>query len=136
MCVPSLPPWTDTSTLPRIPHLDPADMPEGRRNAGETTDSLFHPSRPSGLGYLIWSKALTCQPKLVHGSGQTPFHLGNPGFNQFGDLERCVLRPGNVHSAEGWPDVLEPVIARYRERGLDLYFRGDAAFAKPSCKSC
>ena len=52
-------------------------------------------------------------------------------FNQFGDLERCVLRPGNVHSAEGWRSVLEPVIARYRERGLALYFRGDAAFAKP-----
>ena len=52
-------------------------------------------------------------------------------FNQFGDLERCVLRPGNVHSAEGWREVLEPVIARYRERGLALYFRGDAAFAKP-----
>ena len=27
--------------------------------------------------------------------------------------------------------MLEPVIARYRERGLALYFRGDAAFAKP-----
>ena len=40
-------------------------------------------------------------------------------FNQFGDLERCMLRPGNVHSAEGWRSVLEPVIARYRERGLD-----------------
>ena len=34
-------------------------------------------------------------------------------FNQFGDLERCVLRPGNAHSAEGWRSVLEPVIARY-----------------------
>jgi hypothetical protein len=33
-------------------------------------------------------------------------------FNQFGDLERCALRPGNVHSAEGWRDVLEPVVAR------------------------
>ena len=22
-------------------------------------------------------------------------------FNQFGDLERCTLRPGNVHSADG-----------------------------------
>ena len=39
-------------------------------------------------------------------------------FNQFGDLERSALRPGNVHSAEGWRAVLEPVIARYRERGL------------------
>ena len=33
-------------------------------------------------------------------------------FNQFGDLERCALRPGNVHSADGWRDVLEPVVAR------------------------
>jgi hypothetical protein len=52
-------------------------------------------------------------------------------FNQFGDLERCVLRPGNVHSAEGWRALLEPVIAHYRKCGLNLYFRGDAAFAKP-----
>src|SRR5215218_5553753 len=52
-------------------------------------------------------------------------------FNQFGDLERCMLRPGNVHSADEWRSVLVPVIARYRGRGLVLYFRGDAAFAKP-----
>jgi hypothetical protein len=52
-------------------------------------------------------------------------------FNQYGDLERCRLRPGNVHSAEDWRLVLEPVIARYRDCGLALYFRGDAAFAKP-----
>jgi hypothetical protein len=51
--------------------------------------------------------------------------------NQFGGLERCQLRPGNVHSAENWRLVLEPVIARYRERGVALYFRADAAFAKP-----
>ncbi len=52
-------------------------------------------------------------------------------FNQFGDLERCCLRPGHVHSAEDWRDVLEPVIARYRGRGVKLWFRADAAFAKP-----
>ena len=52
-------------------------------------------------------------------------------FNQFGDLERCKLRPGNVHSADGWRDVLEPVVARYRNRGLRRYFRADAAFANP-----
>jgi hypothetical protein len=52
-------------------------------------------------------------------------------FNQFGDLERCLLRPGNVHSAEGWRAVLEPVLGRYRGRGVELYFRADAAFAKP-----
>jgi hypothetical protein len=52
-------------------------------------------------------------------------------FNQFGDLERCSLRPGNVHSADGWRDVLEPVVERYRKRSLRRYFRGDAAFALP-----
>src|ERR671926_1207123 len=52
-------------------------------------------------------------------------------FNQFGDLERCALRPGNVHSADGWRAVLEPVIARYRGIAKHLYFRGDAAFANP-----
>jgi hypothetical protein len=52
-------------------------------------------------------------------------------FNQFGDLERSLLRPGNAHSAADWRLVLEPVIARYRERGIDLDFRADAAFAKP-----
>ena len=52
-------------------------------------------------------------------------------FNQFGDLERCALRPGNVHSADGWHDVLDPVVARYRGKASRIYFRGDAAFAKP-----
>ena len=52
-------------------------------------------------------------------------------FNQFGDLERCALRPGNVHSAHGWHDVLEPVVARYRDWKVRRYFRGDAAFAAP-----
>jgi Transposase DDE domain group 1 len=52
-------------------------------------------------------------------------------FNQFGDVERCVLRPGNVHSADGWRALLQPVIARYRGIVKHLYFRGDAAFASP-----
>jgi len=52
-------------------------------------------------------------------------------FNQFGDLERRALRPGNVRGAHGWRDVLEPVVIRYRNRKLRRYFRGDAAFAAP-----
>ena len=39
-------------------------------------------------------------------------------FNQFGMLERCALRHGNVHSADGWQEVLDPVIARYADRDL------------------
>jgi hypothetical protein len=52
-------------------------------------------------------------------------------FNQLGDLERCALRPGNVHSADGWREILEAVVSRYRGKGTRLYFRGDAAFANP-----
>jgi hypothetical protein len=52
-------------------------------------------------------------------------------FNQFGDLERCVLRPGNVHSADGWRDVLAPVVARYRNTCKRRCIRADAAFANP-----
>ena len=52
-------------------------------------------------------------------------------FNQFGDLEHCALRPGNVHSADGWRDVLAPVVARYRGKVSRLYFRADAGFANP-----
>jgi hypothetical protein len=52
-------------------------------------------------------------------------------FNQFGDLERCSLRPGSVHSADDWEGVLKPVVVRYKGRKIRLYFRGDAAFASP-----
>jgi hypothetical protein len=36
-----------------------------------------------------------------------------------------------VHSADGWRDVLGPVVARYRNKMKRRYFRGDAAFANP-----
>jgi len=52
-------------------------------------------------------------------------------FNQFGDLERALLREGNVHSANDWHSVLEPVVARYRDADIRRFFRGDAAFANP-----
>jgi hypothetical protein len=57
-------------------------------------------------------------------------------FNQFGDLERCILRPGNVHSADGWESVLKPVIVRYQGKVLRIYFRADAAFAMPGVYEC
>ena len=52
-------------------------------------------------------------------------------FNQFGDVERALLRNGNVASADDWRSVLEPVIARYRGLDIRRFFRGDAAFAIP-----
>jgi hypothetical protein len=52
-------------------------------------------------------------------------------FNEFGDCEGAMLRSGNVHSAERWRQVLEPIVERYRKTGVRLLFRADAAFAKP-----
>jgi hypothetical protein len=86
-------------------------------------------------------------------SSESPVHGGQEGpawnghfqskclhplfvFNQFGDLERYALRPGNVHSADGWEDVLRPVLTRYAAQARPSitrrYFRGDAAFAIPA----
>jgi hypothetical protein len=59
-----------------------------------------------------------------------------PATIRFGDLERSALRPGNVHSADGWRELLEPVLARYRHTMRRRYFRGDAAFANPEVYEC
>ena len=48
-------------------------------------------------------------------------------FNQFGDCEGAMLRPGNVHSADGWRELLSPIAARYERAGVRRYFRADAA---------
>jgi hypothetical protein len=52
-------------------------------------------------------------------------------FNQFGDCEGAVLRPGNVHSAEGWEEFIAPIVEGYLREPVRLLFRGDAAFARP-----
>jgi hypothetical protein len=50
-------------------------------------------------------------------------------FNPYGGFKGAHLRPGNVHSAEGWRELLEPIVDRYKAAGKKIYFRGDAAFA-------
>jgi len=52
-------------------------------------------------------------------------------FNQFGDCEGAILRPGNVHSAALWRELMETIVERYQKREGRLLFRADAAFAKP-----
>ncbi len=52
-------------------------------------------------------------------------------FDQFGDVEGALLRKGNVHSADNWRSVLDPVVERYRQEDIPRFFRGDAAFARP-----
>src|SRR5262245_2448278 len=50
-------------------------------------------------------------------------------FKQDGDCLAAKLRPGNVHSADGWGEVLLPVIHGYRAQGHTVVVRADAAFA-------
>jgi len=52
-------------------------------------------------------------------------------FNREGDCLAAKLRPGNVHSAEGWEELLLPEIERQQQNGKEVAFRADAAFAKP-----
>jgi len=51
-------------------------------------------------------------------------------FDREGDCLAAKLRPGNVHSAEGWAEVLLPEIERQQKAGKEVVFRADAAFAK------
>ena len=76
----------------------------------------------------------------VHGEQEEAAYNGHFGcicyhplfcFNQFGDCEGAVLRPGNVHSADGWKESINPIVERYLKLAVRLLFRADAAFAKP-----
>jgi len=52
-------------------------------------------------------------------------------FNREGDCLTAKLRPGNVHSADDWGELLLPEIERQQKLGKEVVFRADAAFAKP-----
>src|SRR5262245_38276160 len=90
-------------------------------------EAPYHPSQ-----FLLGDRPLL----QLGGDGRTPRRTADCYhplfvFNQDGDLERCALRAGNVHSAHGWRDVLDPVVARYRGQAVRRLLRGDAAFALP-----
>ena len=52
-------------------------------------------------------------------------------FNRDGDCLAAKLRPGNVHSAEDWKELLLSEIERQQKLGKEVVFRADATFAKP-----
>ncbi len=52
-------------------------------------------------------------------------------FNREGDCVAAKLRPGSVHSADGWDVLLLPEIERQQNQGKEVVFRADAAFPKP-----
>jgi len=115
-------------------------MPENRAALADLNGQWidrFHDR--NGLKYIVLDMDSSVSP--THGDQEgtvwnghfdcTCYHP-NFLFNQFGMLERCALRNGNVHSADGWQDVLDPVIARYAKRDLMRFFRADAAYAMPA----
>jgi hypothetical protein len=52
-------------------------------------------------------------------------------FNENGECLKVKLRPGHVHSADGWKEFLEPLLRYYTEKDITVKLRGDAAFAIP-----
>ena len=115
-------------------------LPENRKALadlnGEWIDR-FHDR--NGLKYILLDMDSSVSP--THGEQEGTAWNGHFGcacyhplflFNQFGMLERCTLRNGNVHGADGWQEVLNPVLARYARRHLMRFLRADAAFAIPA----
>jgi Transposase DDE domain group 1 len=51
-------------------------------------------------------------------------------FTSDGDCLAAKLRPGNVHSADGVLDLLDPIVKRYRSRFILFWLRGDAALIR------
>lgn len=52
-------------------------------------------------------------------------------FNQFGYIERALLRNGNIYSSDGWKSVLGPIIKWYQGKEITCCFRSDTGFAYP-----
>jgi hypothetical protein len=52
-------------------------------------------------------------------------------FNQYGDCLKVKLRPGNVYSADGCLEFIEPILRYYAGKGFKVILRGDAAFSTP-----
>ena len=130
--------YEDTNDAERLAQ-DPATRkhnPEGlaRMNAQWVDRAMAHTSHRRVILDMDSSKS------PVHGEQEGAAYNGHFGctcyhpifvFNQFGDCEGAMLRPGNVHSAHNWREVLDPIVARYGWTGVRRYFRADAAFAKP-----
>ena len=103
--------------------------------SGQWIDAV-HARRPTNVVVLDMDSSVS----PTHGEQEGTAYNGHFGctcyhplfvFNQFGDLELCALRSGNVHSADDWKSVLEPIVVRYRDTTKRRFFRGDAAYALP-----
>ena len=85
-------------------------MGGGRRMARSSTWTARR-VQPTDRQELAWNGHFSC----------SCYHpLFSSTVRRSGALCLAARQP---HSAQGWRALLEPVVARYRERGLDLYFR-------------
>ena len=53
------------------------------------------------------------------------------GLLAYRELDEALDLIANVHSADDWRSLLEPIVDRYRGYDLLRLLRGDAAFANP-----
>ena len=97
-----------------------------------------HVTERTGLRALVLDMDSSDSP--THGQQEGSAYNGHFGytcyhplfcFNQLGDLLGAMLRRGNVHSANEWQALLNPIVEQYRSLAIPKFFRGDAAFAIP-----
>jgi len=82
----------------------------------DSSESPVHGAQERS-GYNAHFESICCHPLSL--------------FNAHGDCLAATLRPGNLHSAEDWADLLAPETDRQQAEGKRAAFRADAAFAKP-----
>ena len=88
---------------------------DGKETRG--SHRVFRPARPRARDGTATNECTCYHPLFV--------------FKQFGDLEGCSLRGGNVQGADGWENVAKPVVAGFRDNISRLYFRADANLVSP-----
>src|SRR5580704_3029504 len=83
------------------------------------------------LNAMLAAKTIYRSPGAYNGHFESTCYHPLLLFKRGGDCLAAKLRPGNVHSADSWEELLLPEIERQQARGKEVVFRGDAAFAKP-----
>ena len=126
--------WASIRTTPESSLLIVHSMRLSRMNSLVLNAICCNRSFTSGW----WSKPSTEIP--VYGNQEQSAYNGHFEstcyhplllFNREGDCLAAKLRPGNVHSADDWEELLLPEIERQQKHGKEVVVRADAAFAKP-----
>ena len=81
------------------------------------------------VGSILFPRALRPHVRALYCYARLVDELGDA---YEGDRLAAKLRSGNVHSADGWDEILLPIIDGYRRRRQTVVVRADAAFATPA----